>query len=113
MIADCFIHISVPKIFVEKIATFFQKKGRGVKGHLELFQKFIDNGADRRPLHLLFHISVLLFYCRNIGWFRMDTCHYSPLYKSLYIGSLIDFSIYMQLCNVHVCVAGVEGDCGL
>ena len=25
-------------------------EGGGVKGRLELFQKFIDNGADRRPL---------------------------------------------------------------
>ena len=54
--------ISDPKNFVansvlvvmilEKIATFFPKKGgggRGVKGRLELFQKFIDNGPDRRP----------------------------------------------------------------
>ena len=26
--------------------------GRGIKGRLELFQKFIDNGTDRRPLVL-------------------------------------------------------------
>ena len=37
---------------LEKIATFFPKKGGGgwgVKGRLELFQKFIDNGSDGRP----------------------------------------------------------------
>ena len=55
-----------------------------------------------------FSMSVLLFYGRSIGWFRMDTCHYSPLYNSRYIGSLIDFSIHV-LVSVQVCVCVCVG----
>ena len=51
--------------FQKKSQHFSQKRaGGGVKGRLEVFQKFIDNGTDGRPLVLVMmrKMKMITFY---------------------------------------------------